>query len=147
MIIEAILPAARERLFILGDEPPLVDAAKLLRDVETDIVVVCKADGSLAGVITKSDIVRQISHCQGASCMAAASAVMTKAVAYCHPNDLLTDIWAVMKERHLRNVPILGPDFRPIGMLNARDALEALLEELKYEEILLRDYVMCVGYH
>ncbi|MEB6575510.1 CBS domain-containing protein, partial [Escherichia coli] len=66
---------------------------------------------------------------------------------YCRPTDLLSDIWSVMKERHLKNIPILDPASRPIGVLNARDALEALLEELEYQEVLLRDYVMCVGYH
>jgi len=147
MIVEAVLPAARERLITVGDAAPLVDAARLLRDLEADLVVVRKADETLAGVITKTDVVRQISHCRGASCMAAASAVMTGAVLYCRPDDLLSDVWSRMKERHLKNVPILDPDSRPVGVLNARDALESLLEELEYQEILLRDYVMCVGYH
>jgi hypothetical protein len=40
-----------------------------------------------------------------------------------------------------------GLDSRPMRVLNARDALEALLEEAEYEEVLLREYVMCVGYH
>ncbi len=79
--------------------------------------------------------------------MAAASAVMTQAVIYCRPDNLLHEIWLIMKERHLKNVPILDRESRPIGVLNARDALEALLEELEYEEVLLREYVMCVGYH
>lgn len=147
MIVEAMLPAARERLIILGDDAPLIDAARLLRDLEADLVVVRSSDGLLAGVITKTDVVRQISQCQGASCMAAASATMTKPVVYCRPTDLLSDIWSVMKERHLKNIPILDSASRPIGVLNARDALEALLEELEYQEVLLRDYVMCVGYH
>lgn len=30
MIVEAMLPAARERLILLGDEAPLIDAARLL---------------------------------------------------------------------------------------------------------------------
>lgn len=41
----------------------------------------------------------------------------------------------------------LDQDVRPLGVLDARDALEALFEEVKYEEVLLRKYVMCVGYH
>ncbi|MDE2379944.1 CBS domain-containing protein [Bradyrhizobium sp.] len=147
MIVEAILPAARQRLITLGDEAPLIDAAGLLRDLEADLVVVRDSSGALAGVITKTDVVRQISHCQGASCMATASAVMTRPVVHCRPGDLLTDVWSVMKERHLKNIPILDINSHPIGVLNARDALEALLEELEYEEILLREYVMCVGYH
>jgi len=147
MIVERILSAARERLITIGADAPLIAAATLLRDPDKDIVVVRDSENVLAGVITKTDIVRQISHCQGAGCMAAASAVMTQAVVYCRPDSLLHEIWMVMKERHLKNVPILDPTSRPIGVLNARDALEALLGEREYEEELLREYVMCVGYH
>lgn len=147
MIVEAILPAARERLITIGADAQLIAAATLLRDPDKDIVVVRDSEGVLAGVITKADIVRQISRCQGAGCMAAASAVMTQAVVYCRPDSLLHDIWMVMKERHLKNVPILDRESRLIGVLNARDALEALLGEPEYVEVLLRDYVMCVGYH
>ncbi len=52
-----------------------------------------------------------------------------------------------MKERGLKNIPVVGQDSRPIGVLNARDALEVLLQEVEYEELMLREYVMCVGYH
>ena len=34
-------------------------------------------------------------------------AVMTQAVIYCWPDNLLHEIWLIMKERHLKNVPIL----------------------------------------
>ena len=72
---------------------------------------------------------------------------MTRTVILCHPTDPLHDIWLIMKERGLKNIPVVDQDSRPIGVLNARDALEVLLEEAEYEEGLLRDYVMCVGYH
>ncbi len=147
MIVERTLPAARARLITIGDDAPLIAAAALLRDLDRDIVVVSDPDGLLAGVITKTDIVRQISHCQGAACMVAASAVMTQAVVYCRPDDLLRDVWSIMKDQRLKNIPILDQGRRPIGLLNARDALEALLEEVEYEQVLLREYVMCVGYH
>ena len=78
--------------------------------------------------------------------MTAASAVMTRAVVLCRPDDRLNEVWSVMKERHLKNIPIVDQEVRPLGVLNVRDALEALLEEVEYEEVLLRDYVMCVGY-
>jgi hypothetical protein len=35
---------------------------------------------------------------------------------------------------------------KPIGVLNAGDALQALLKEEEDEESLLRDYVMGIGY-
>ncbi len=147
MIVDRILTAARERLVTIGNGAPLIAAAALLRDLEKDIVVVRDSEGVLAGVITKTDVVRQISRCHGAACMAAASTAMTETVVYCRPSDLLREVWMIMKERHLKNIPILDRESRPIGVLNARDALEALLEELEHEELLLREYVMCVGYH
>lgn len=147
MFVERMLPAARERLVTIGDDAPLIDAATLLRDPRTDLVVVCGSDQLLAGVITKTDVVRQISHCQGFGCTAAVSTIMTRTVTLCHAGDPSHDVWSLMKEHGRKNIPVVDQDSRPIGVLNARDALEALLEEVDYEEVLLREYVMCVGYH
>lgn len=147
MYVEKLLPTVHKRLVTIAEDSPLIDAAKLLREPHIDIVVVCGRDELLAGVITKTDLVHAISQGQGSGCTAAASTVMTRTVILCHPNDLLHDIWSIMKERRLKNMPVVNPDSRPIGVLNARDALEVLLEEAEYEEELLRDYVMCVGYH
>ena len=38
------------------------------------------------------------------------------------------EVWSIMKERKLLHVPIVGDDFRPLGVINARDALLVLLE-------------------
>jgi len=145
MFVETILPAARKRLATINDDAPLIDAAKLLVDLHTDLVIVCRFDGLLAGVITKTDIVRQISQCQEPGCTA--KIVMTQTVILCHPGDLMRDVWSTMHKRGLKNIPIVGQDSRPLGVLNARDALEALLKEAESEEALLREYVMGVGYN
>jgi CBS domain-containing protein len=124
----------------------MIEAAKLLR-AGTDLVVVCGSAGLLVGVITKTDVVGQISRCQGVSCTTAASLVMTRDVLLCRTGDWLRDVWIRMKERRLKNIPVVDQDSRPLGVLNARDALQVLLEEVQDEEALLRDYVMSVGYH
>ena len=100
----------------------------------------------MRGVVTKSDIVAQISQCLGASCTTGVFSVMTRDVACCQQKDWLHDVWSIMKERQLKNDPITDDLARPIGILNARDALQALMQEVEQEESLLRDYVMCVGY-
>lgn len=79
--------------------------------------------------------------------MTAASLVMARNVLLCRAGDRLRDVWAQMKERSLKNIPVVDQDSRPLGVLNARDALQVLLEEVQDEEALLRDYVMSVGYH
>jgi CBS domain-containing protein len=144
MFVKNMLSAAVKRLVSVGDDVPLIDAAKPLSDFNIDLVVVCNADGRLAGIITKTDVIRQI--CLGAGYTTAASDVMMRNVILCHPSDPLRDVWAVMKERSVKNIPVISQDSQPIGVLNARDVLEVLMEETEYEEALLRDYVMSVGY-
>jgi CBS domain-containing protein len=145
-LVERLLPQARDRLVTIGTEAPLIEAARLLR-AGTDIVVVCDPQGLLAGVITKTDVVGQITHCQGASCVTPVSLVMTRSVVVCRPGDWLKEVWSTMKPRGLKNIPVTDSECRPLGVLNARDALQTLLQEVENEESLLRDYVMNVGYH
>jgi CBS domain-containing protein len=146
MLVEQILPATREKLLTIRDTAPLMEAATLLNGRNANLVVVCSSDGQMVGVITKTDVVGQISQCRGSSCTMAAAAVMTRDVAYCQPHDLLTDVWTTMKQRGLRHMPVADQELRPIGILNARQTVQALLDEVEHEEQMLVDYVMCVGY-
>lgn len=68
-------------------------------------------------------------------------------VANGRPDDWLRKVWSKIKERSFKNVPITDRDSRPVGVLNARDALQVLLKEVENEESLLRDYVMGIGFH
>lgn len=145
MLVERTLPAARKRLVTIADDARLIDAARLLR-AGTDLVVVCDSGGVLAGVITKTDIVGRIGDCQGTGCMVTAASTMTRGVVLCRPGDWLRDAWARMKENGSKNIPVVDQDSRPLGVLNARDALQVLLQEAQDEEALLRDYVMSIGY-
>jgi CBS domain-containing protein len=145
MYMERLLPAAREKLFTIADDTPLTEAAKFLRE-GTDLVIVCGPAGRVAGVITKTDVVGQMSRCQGASCTMAASLAMTRDVVVCRPSELLQDVWKRMRDRKLKNIPIVDEDLRPMGVLHARDILQVLLEESEDEESMLRDYVMGIGY-
>jgi CBS domain-containing protein len=145
MYVERLLPAARKKRVTIADDAPLTEAAMLLRK-GTDLVIVCGSAGLATGVITKTDVVGQMSRCQGASCTMAASLAMTRDVVVCRPGELLQDIWKRMKERKLKNIPVVDQESRPMEVLHARDILQVLLKESEDEESMLRDYVMGIGY-
>lgn len=145
MYVEKLLSVAREKLVTIADDAPLIEAAHLLHK-GTDLVVVCNSVGLVAGVITKTDVVGQMSRRQEASCAMAASLTMTRDVVICRPDEPLQDVWKRMKERKLKNVPVGGKDARPAGVLHARNIFQVLLEEFKDEKAMLRDYVMGIGY-
>lgn len=145
MLAESLLSLARERIVTIADDARLIEAARLLRS-GTDILVVCDLSGLLRGVVTKTDIVNQISQCQGAGCIALTSSAMSQDVLLCRSGDTLEDLWQLMKERGLKNVPYVDEELRPLGVVNARDMLQALLKESTNEENLMRHYVMGLGY-
>ena len=146
MFVSEMLPTALGRLATIRADARLIDAARLLTHSHVNLVVVCDCGGALSGVITSTDIVRQISSCAGQACTTVAAAVMTREVISCGRDDPVSDVWSTMRKRGLKCVPIIDRDARPLGVLYVRDVLEVLLREVEYEELLLRDYVMGVGY-
>jgi CBS domain-containing protein len=146
MRVENILPAASRRLVVIAEDATLADAAKLLLRPDTDLLVVCDADKRMTGVISKTDVVRQISRRPQDVGKTPVSTFMTRDVLSWRRDHLLNDAWTTMRDRRLKNAPILDHDSHPIGLLNVRDLLEALLGEIEHEEALLRDYVMNVGH-
>ena len=71
---------------------------------------------------------------------------MKTEVVSCGPDDDLNTVLAMMKARHLVHIPVLDAKGIPLGVINAHDALSAMLKDEKYEEALLRDYVLGIGY-
>ena len=146
MRVESILPVAQQRMITIQANGSLVEAAKLLLDTHRALLIVCDDDGVMAGVITKTDIVRQVARHDVVVDNIRISSVMTEAVTSCRGEDALHDVLALMKKKGVVHVPIVDQNSRPRGVVNARDALQALLREVKDEELVLRAYVMGVGY-
>lgn len=145
-LVSSIAEVARSRLVTIGVDGLLRDAAKLLADTQISLVVVCDTDGAMAGVITRTNIVQLIGGCCGSACVISAADVMTPDVIYCRPSEYLPDVLSMMEKRGFVHVPVVDENSRPLGVINARDALRQLVAEGEYEGALLRDYVMGVGY-
>ena len=62
------------------------------------------------------------------------------------PTDSVHDVLSMMEKRGFVHVPVIDENFRPLGVINARDALRTLMADGEYESSLLRDYIMGVGY-
>lgn len=146
MNVEAVLPVARTRLTRISEAAQLTQAAALFSQNRADLIVVCNSEDKMVGVVSKTDIVSRISQCQGHACTTMVASVMTQDVVCCRPGDRLQQAWDLMKEKGFLHIPVVDSESRPLGTLYARDALQALLGEVEYEEALFRDYVMGIGY-
>lgn len=145
-LVRHITAVTRRRLATVAADALLPDAARFLSITPISMVVVCAADGTLAGVITKTDVVSAFGrHAEAASAMASAH-VMTREVVSCRSEDRLEDVLHTMGEFSLVHVPVLDADSRPVGVMEARDALRALMARASHEIWHLRDYIMGEGY-
>lgn len=145
MIVKTILPRALERLSVIEAGAPVSEAASLMSKPHTDLIDVCD-HGDMVGVLTKTHIVGQIGRCMGSGCTARVDSIMTRDVTYCRVDGVLLEVWSVMRERGVQRVPIPDEARRPLGIIYAREALQALLSESEDEDELLRDYISGVGY-
>ncbi|MES2253942.1 MAG: CBS domain-containing protein [Pseudomonadota bacterium] len=140
-----MLLRAGERLAVLDAGGSVRDAADLMAQPATDLVIVCR-DGAVVGVVTKTDIVVQISRNPGSDLSAPVDTIMRRDVATCRSSDPLSDVLRAMKERGFHRIPVVDDQHSPVGIVYARDALQCLLEEVEIDDELLRDFITGVGY-
>ena len=137
---------ARSRLLTVGVDALLAEVAAALSSAQISLVMVCDAAGAVVGVITETILVRQLGFGQAGVFSTPAGDVMSREYTVCGPADTLSEVLAMMHERGLIHVPVVDAGNKPLGVLNARDGLRALLAAGNHEEALLRNYVMGLGY-
>ncbi len=146
ILVKHVLESAQKRLMVLTQEASLFEAARILVNRDTPLVVVCDGDGIAVGVISSSHLINALATAGVDAMGLNAGAIMTKPVLTCHVDQTLQQVWTDMNSRTLPCVPILDDKRRAQGVLHARDVAISLLDEVNYEELLLRDYVTGVGY-
>jgi CBS domain-containing protein len=143
MRIDTLRVATSARLGVVDLDATLQTAASSLSRPGIGMVVVC-GDAGAAGVLTKSDLVRHLAT-EGAV-DAPVAQLMSRPFVSCRAADDVYGVWQRMTARRLQNVPVLGDDRKPVGILDIRDAMQALIEQEQYEERMLVDYIAGVGY-
>ena len=92
ILVKHILEAARKRLMVLSREASLFDAARILANRDTPLVVVCESDGIAVGVISTSHVVNVLATAGVDSLGFNAGAIMTKPLLSCHVDETLQQV-------------------------------------------------------
>jgi len=145
-LVQHIIEDAQRRLAVLRLDASIADVARLLANPITPLVVVCDSNGVALGVVSSADIVTALSRDGGEAINANAAALMTQPIHSCDAKQTLQSIWDSMGAGCHRCIPVLDDAGRPQGVVHARDVARALLDEVTHEEVLLRDYVLGIGY-
>ncbi|TPG46020.1 CBS domain-containing protein [Roseomonas nepalensis] len=142
----SLIDIARDRLLTIDAAAPLEAAAAIMSKPNSDLIVVCDADGSMVGVLTKRDMFAQIARRVEGGRTSRVDTIMKREVVSCASHGSVSEIWKLIVSRNLQRIPMIDHSQKPIGIVYARDVLLRMLDIVENEEALLRDYVMNVGY-
>ncbi len=144
MLIDKLHALTSSRLAVIDVNATTQAAALSLSRPGIGLVVVCNAGGAAEGVLSKSDLVRHLAS--STSSTPQVSTLMTRSIVSCGPQDDVYAVWQTMAARNLQNIPVVDALAKPLGILDIRDALQALFKQEEMQEQMLTNYVAGIGY-
>ena len=132
--VSAIESVTRSQLLTVGTDVLLVEVAALLSSAQISVVAVCDAAGNAIGTVTETLLVKRLGLGQADFFTTRAGDVMARESAVCMPDDVLSEVLAMMHKRGLIHMLVVNDRNRPLRVLNARDGLRALLTAGNHEE-------------
>lgn len=145
VFVEQIADRAKARLVKISPDAAALDAAALFRD-GAEMILACRPDGRLVGILTKSDLMRSFVNSGKLDPTISIAAIMQREIVSCELDDTLEHVWQTLRLNSFRHLPVEDRNGNAVGILNARDILGGLLEATESEEEVLKQYVMGVGY-
>ena len=139
MTVRAILDTKGHQIMSVLPDAKMSEAIKLLSERRIGAVLVM-SQGRIDGILSERDIVRVLGE-RGASVLdEPVSAVMTRKVVNCRPNDTVSAIMEMMTLGKFRHLPVLDGD-RVVGLISIGDVVKWRVQEYENEQEALTTYI------
>ena len=125
MTVRAILDTKGHQIMSVLPDAKMSEAIKLLSERRIGAVLVM-SQGRIDGILSERDIVRVLGE-RGASVLdEPVSAVMTRKVVNCRPNDTVSAIMEMMTLGKFRHLPVLDGD-KVVGIVSIGDLVNWII--------------------
>lgn len=145
MNVANILAVKGSDIFTIGPNETIGALSERLREKRIGAVIVSRDGKAVDGVISERDIAYGVAVHKGALPAMPVSALMTKTVFTCSPQDKVSVVASTMLARNVRHLPVVDEDGRLVGMISMRDVLNLRLDELQQEASMLRAFASEAG--
>lgn len=115
----------------------IVTLSQLLKEKRIGAVVVSSDGNAIDGFVSERDLAYGLAAHKGDLHTMPVSAIMTKSVITCAPDDNVVKVASTMQLRNVRHVPVVDGN-RAVGMISIRDVLNLRVDELQRETAMLR---------
>ena len=139
MTVRAILDTKGHQIMSVPPDAKMSEAIKLLSERRIGAVLVM-SEGRIEGILSERDIVRVLGERGAAVLDEPVSAVMTRKVVSCRPNDTVSAIMEMMTLGKFRHLPVLDGE-RVVGLISIGDVVKWRVQEYENEQEALRTYI------
>jgi CBS domain-containing protein len=140
MNVENILKRKGTEVATIAPGATVAEALARLKEHNVGALVVSADRRTVAGILSERDIVRRLAD-EGARLLdQPVSAVMTKNVYSCRPDDSIAELMTQMTVRRIRHLPVVVSG-RLVGIVSIGDVVKDRVEEVEQEAQALREYI------
>jgi CBS domain-containing protein len=120
------------------------DAAKTMKETKRGAVIVLDGE-KLVGIFSERDLMTKVVVENHDPRTTKVKDVMASPVITVSEGDSIEDALKFMSKKHIRHLPLLDKEGKPVAMISIRDVLRHRLKELHYESESLAAYFMADG--
>lgn len=144
MTVASILKTKGEAIVAAKPDDTAEAVAALLSAHNIGAVLVRAADGTVLGILSERDIVRAIGRHGAEAVKLTATALMSRNVISCRPDDTVAEVMEVMTQRRFRHLPVIEHG-RLVGIISIGDLVKKRITEAVQEAEQLRAFVAGAG--
>lgn len=141
MNVDTILQTKGTAVYTLGESHTLADAVALLNTHNVGAVVVVSSSGTVLGIVSERDIVRQLGKASpGTALTIPLGTVMTRDVIVARRTTSIAEVMEGMTRSRIRHMPVVESD-RLAGIISIGDVVKLKIEEVEHEAEAMREYI------
>lgn len=140
MFLEQIVKEKGGQVYSVAESATLKECAELLEKRKVGAMVILNEAGSLIGVISERDIVRNIAKSGATALVCKVGEVMTRQVVTARSRDTVESAMARMTDRRIRHLPVVEGG-RLVGVVSIGDLVKWRLADAAAEVEAIRSYI------
>ncbi|HKY95408.1 MAG TPA: CBS domain-containing protein [Kiloniellales bacterium] len=139
MLVSDILKAKGSTVVTAPPTLGVTDALAILNEKRIGSILIMES-GAIVGILSERDVVRALAKSGPACLEGPVSAMMTRKVVTCSPQQSIAEVMQIMTEGRFRHVPVVAGG-RLAGMVSIGDVVKWRLEETEEEVRQMTAYV------
>jgi len=139
--VHDVLAVKGDQVHTVSEAESVLGAVKRMNDLKIGCLVVMGEAGTPSGIITERDVLRIIPTSANDLANVAVGNVMTKNVIVCGLEDQIDELRSIMKERYVRQLPVVDDDGKLIGIVSLGDVSAHLIGAKATKIKYMHDYI------